>query len=70
MKAWDIFDAPESVHLLDTVFFDDDCEPDYVRRCLIEHDGFPNSIEIRHDDKIAHNADGTWVRDGHHWIET
>lgn len=30
----------------DTVFYEDDCGPDYVRRSLINHDGYPDDIVV------------------------
>lgn len=30
----------------DTVFFDDNCDADYVRRSLINHDGYPDDIVV------------------------
>lgn len=32
---------------IDTVFYDADCDADYVRRGLIEHDGYPADIKVR-----------------------
>lgn len=31
----------------DTVFFDDNCDADYVRRSLIDHDGYPADIVVQ-----------------------
>ena len=31
---------------VDTVFYDDDCDAEYVRRGLIEHDGYDPSIKV------------------------
>lgn len=33
----------------DTVFFDDNCDADYVRRSLIDHDGYPDDIVIQRE---------------------
>lgn len=31
---------------VDTVFFDRDCDREYVRRTLIDHDGYPSNVVI------------------------
>lgn len=43
MTAWNIY-----LHnkWIDTVFYDDDCEEWYVRKGLIEHDGYHPSIVV------------------------
>jgi hypothetical protein len=33
--------------LIDTVWFDADCDADYVYRALVEHDGYDPRIEVR-----------------------
>jgi hypothetical protein len=33
--------------LIDTVYYDRDCDAEYVRRSLIEHDGFNANIKVR-----------------------
>ena len=47
-NAWNIYLRGE---LLDTVFYNSDCDEDYVLRGLIEHDGFDPDIEVRLRDK-------------------
>lgn len=32
---------------INTVFYTDDCDEDYVRRSLIDHDGYPYDIIVR-----------------------
>jgi len=32
---------------VDTIFYDDDCDYRYVRKCLIDHDGYPENIVLR-----------------------
>lgn len=32
---------------IDTVFFDKDCDKDYVRNALINHDGYDPAIKVR-----------------------
>lgn len=32
--------------LIDTVFFNKGCDADYVRRSLIDHDGYPSDIKV------------------------
>lgn len=43
MQAWDVY---RGNRLIDTVFYDADCDRDYVRRGLINHDGYPSDIRI------------------------
>ena len=33
--------------LIDTVYFTPDCDAEYVRRALVEHDGYPADITVR-----------------------
>jgi len=44
MKAWIVYDT--CGHWLDEVFFEVNCDKDYVRSSLINHDGYPNSITV------------------------
>lgn len=37
---------------IDTVFFDKDCNSQYVRRSLIDHDGYDSDIKVRMAAKI------------------
>lgn len=34
-------------HCIDTCWFDADCDADYVRRALVEHDGYDRRIRVR-----------------------
>lgn len=48
MKAWDVYEPHtyrDDEHL-DTVFYDNDCNAEYVRRGLVEHDGYPPDIYV------------------------
>jgi len=45
-KAWDVILDGE---VIDTVFFNDGCDKEYVRASLIDHDGYDPSIEVRED---------------------
>lgn len=48
--SWDVFiPAPRGSGLIhiDTVFFNKDCDADYVKRSLIDHDGYRSDIVIR-----------------------
>ena len=49
MQAWNVYVRTESCHckLFDTVFFNKDCDKDYVRDSLINHDNYPTNIVIR-----------------------
>lgn len=44
MKGWDVFMGSK---LIDTVYFTASCDEDYVRRSLIDHDGYDRRIRIR-----------------------
>lgn len=43
IKAWNIYLRGKWI---DTVFYDEDCDYDYVLRSLINHDGYSPSILI------------------------
>jgi hypothetical protein len=43
-KAWDVW---RNGRLVDTVFFNLDCDLHYVRQSLINHDGYPVDIIVR-----------------------
>lgn len=45
--AWGIYRTDNSLEPYDIVWFDADMDADTVRRSLIEHDGYPESIVIR-----------------------
>lgn len=44
MQAWDVI---RNGKIIDTVFYDKDCTLWYVRKGLIEHDGYPVDIIVR-----------------------
>ena len=44
MKAWDVILNGE---VIDTVFYDNNCDADYVRDGLINHDGYDPMIEVK-----------------------
>ena len=44
MKAWDVI---RNGRVIDTVFYDADCELWYVRKGLIEHDGYPCDMIVK-----------------------
>ena len=44
MQAWNVYFGKR---LLDTVFYESDCDHAYVRRSLIEHDGYHPSITVK-----------------------
>lgn len=43
-QAWDVI---LNGKVIDTVFYDADCDADYVKRGLINHDGYDAGIEVR-----------------------
>ena len=43
MQAWDIYLFGT---LIDTVFYDKDCDADYVYRSLVYHDGYDLRIKV------------------------
>lgn len=42
--SWDVI---LNGRVIDTVWFTKDCDADYVRRSLIDHDGYHPSITVR-----------------------
>ena len=44
MQAWDVI---RNGRVIDTVFYDKDCTLWYVRKGLIEHDGYPVDIVVQ-----------------------
>jgi len=45
--AWDVFLDGEEI---DTVFFVGNCDKEYVREALINHDGYDSRIEVKQAD--------------------
>lgn len=45
MVAWDVFNGDNK--WMDTVFYSKNCDEDYVKRGLIDHDDFPFDIIIK-----------------------
>jgi len=43
MTGWDVVLNGE---IIDTVFFDDDCDAWYVKNSLVNHDGYDERIEV------------------------
>ncbi len=44
---------------IDTVFYDDDCDADYVKRGLVNHDGYDPNITVSKDNKYNVRGDGS-----------
>ena len=44
MNCWNVYYRGKRI---DSVFYDKDCDADYVRRSLVEHDGYPPGIIVR-----------------------
>jgi hypothetical protein len=42
-RAWNVY---LNGRLVDTVWFDEDCDADYVLRALVEHDGYDPRIRV------------------------
>jgi len=36
-------------HHIDTVYYDPSCDAEYVKKSLIDHDGYPSNISVRKD---------------------
>lgn len=48
MIAWNVYvDRAYPDWLIDTVFYTSDCDAEYVRNSLINHDGYPANIIVR-----------------------
>ena len=46
MQGWDVYLKGK---LIDTVFYDSDCDEEYVRTGLIGHDGYDSRIVVKKD---------------------
>jgi hypothetical protein len=51
MIAWEVYKpwggmSNGRLYYVDTVFYTSDCDAEYVRKSLIEHEGFPSTIEV------------------------
>ena len=44
MTNWNVYLGKK---LIDSVYYTKDCDADYVRRSLINHDGYHPSIQVR-----------------------
>jgi hypothetical protein len=44
MNAWKVYVSGVQI---DTVFYTQDCDSEYVRTSLIDHDGYPRNIVVR-----------------------
>jgi hypothetical protein len=44
MFAWEVY---ENTDYIDTVYFTDDCDENYIKNTLIDHDGYPSNIELQ-----------------------
>ena len=44
VNAWNVYLGDR---LIDTVFFQEGCDEDWVRRSLIEHDGYDGRIRVQ-----------------------
>jgi hypothetical protein len=44
MMAWDVI---RNGKVIDTVFYDKTCDLHYVRKTLIDHDGYPTDITVK-----------------------
>ena len=43
-QAWNVY---LSGKLIDTVFYDADCDADYVKQSLVDYDGYDTAIRVR-----------------------
>lgn len=50
MQEWNVYleDEHGDERLIDTVFYDSDCDADYVKRGLVDHDGYDPAIKGQH----------------------
>jgi len=44
MIFWDVYHKGQCI---DSVPYEKDCDLEYVRRSLIQHDGYPDNITVR-----------------------
>lgn len=47
MRRFDVYRCVDGHYrLYDSVFFTEDCDPEYVRDSLVNHDGYPADIRV------------------------
>lgn len=54
MTAWDVYidKGPHECGIhIDTVFYDDDCDAEWVYKGLVEHDGYRSDIYVENGDR-------------------
>ena len=56
MNTWKVYKpwggmSGGRLYYVDTVFYTKDCDAEYVRKTLIEHDGYASSIIVVKDSK-------------------
>lgn len=44
MTFWNVY---HNSFLIDSVPYEKDCDAEYVRKSLIQHDGYPDNIKVR-----------------------
>ncbi len=49
-QAWNVYNQGKRI---DTVFYNPTCDADYVRRGLVDHDGYPSTITVRRCNKYS-----------------
>lgn len=62
--AWDVFRIEEdecwrTTRRVDTVFYDENCDAQYVHKGLVDHDGYPPDIIVRNSqlhDELSYNG--------------
>jgi hypothetical protein len=47
MNAWNVILDGEEI---DTVFYDNSCDAEYVYKCLVDHDGYNPAIRVERAD--------------------
>jgi hypothetical protein len=47
MNIWEVYEEIGNVYdYIDTVYFSDDCDENYIKDTLIYHDGYPDNIVL------------------------
>ena len=47
MNIWEVYEEVGNVYdYIDTVYFSDDCDENYIKETLIYHDGYPDNIVL------------------------
>ena len=54
MRAWEVYRVGETSKRqhIDTVYYDENCDGEYVYNGLVNHDGYPADIVVKSDRQV------------------